>query len=161
MIEGYPTWIDIADKLDLLICDNGPAGCRKKWGKRYHELGKVDQIGVIHWSGWSKSTHRKALRRILKMAAYGKNRQFREEPDFLGLYHACQWAYHTAFAVFRIRLRRSESYVDRDKVRDMAKLAGVSLKNDYPAVHSWVNVPTDSGMIYASKKRRLRDKKVT
>jgi hypothetical protein len=157
---GYTLWTDVADKLDLLICDNGPTGCRKKWGDRIHENGRVDQIGVIHWRGWGKPTNRKGLYKVMLRAAYGKNRQFREEPEWLGLYHAATWAYATALQELDVRFRRGESESTRLKVRALMIRDGVPFSH-YPHIYSWLQVPIQEGMIYASKKRRLRDKKVT
>lgn len=154
--RGYETWQDIADKMGASTCSS-VEGCRKKWGNKYHEWGRVDQIGMIHWFGWTKKPHRKGLHRVMLWIAYGKNRQFREEPEWLGLYHAATWAYEAAFTTLDVRFSRTESARTRADVKALMFRDGILLK-DYPSIRSWVNIPIRQDMLYSSQQRRLRSK---
>lgn len=131
------TWWDLAQELDVLICDGISAGCRKKWRATSHKIGKVDAIGVIHWDRWNRRAGRIGLRRFLKMVALAKNRPYRNEPSWLRLYHSSLWAHHEGIRRFHVRFTWEESLRDRHEVRRLAKRAKVNLRNDHPKVHEW------------------------
>ena len=131
------TWWDIAQDLDLMICDGGVSGCRKKWSPWIHSKGRVDSIGIIHWDGWNRPSRTDGLRKVLVWAAYAKNREYRQEPPWLGIYHASVWATKTAKEEYHIQLPYEESIADRARVIRKAKEAGVSLKQQHRTVFHW------------------------
>ncbi len=133
------TYWDLAEKLDLIICDAGPAGCRKKWSPRVHKQGRVDQIGMLHWDGFNRKATNRGLYLFMVQAAYCKNRSFRNEPDFIGLYHASAWAYKEARRVFKIQLPYEFSVKNRAKVKRLAKRQGISLRYQHTNVFWWAN----------------------
>lgn len=132
------TWWDLANELDVLICDNGPAGCQSGLTQWRHHKGTV-RDDIIHWDGFAGRTHLVALRHFMIMVAYAKNPQFLQEPDWLGLYHADRWAFHTEMEVFHVRIPWELTKAYRLRVKRMARKAKVSLRYDHKPIFWWAN----------------------
>jgi len=137
-MTGWPpgtTWLDISRTLEVRTCISGPEGCRKKWSD--HRKPRVDAVGVIHWEGLAKRAVTHGLYHYLKLVALSKNKQFRNEPEWLSLHHRAQWASNAYRSLFHRRLRWERSRVDRMTVKELALKAGVSLKREYPVIEAW------------------------
>jgi hypothetical protein len=132
------TWWDIADELDVFICDNGPSGCQSQLTPWAHKKGTVKD-NIVHWVGFNNIAGTKGLRQFLIWCAYAKNPEFLEEPDWLGLYHADRWAFHTEIDVFSLRLSWELTARHRKEVKRRARKAHVSLRQDHHPVWWWAN----------------------
>jgi hypothetical protein len=145
------TWWDVADRLDLLICDSGPAGCRKKWSPWVHKKGRVDQMGYLHWDGFNRHATMNGMHTFMVWAAYCKNRKFRNEEEWRGLAHASAWGYKEAKRVLGVQIPWEQSIKTRAKVKRLAKKDGVSLRYDETAIFWWANWKPERAKIRAPR----------
>jgi len=132
------TWWDIAEELDLLICDNGPSGCPSGLSPWMHSKGRVKD-NILHWDGFNRKAMRHGLHRFMLWTAYAKNPEFLEEPDWLGLYHADRWAFHETSRVFHINLPWEFTISTRKEVKRRARKAKVSLRYTQQPIFWWAN----------------------
>lgn len=137
-MKGWPpgtTWLDISQRLEVRTCISGPEGCRRKLKR--HDKPIVDAWGVIHWDGLATRAVMGGLYRYLKLMALAKNRTFRNEAEWLSLYHRCAWASNAYRSLFRRRLPWWRSEQDRMIVKELARKAGVRLHEEYPVIEAW------------------------
>jgi len=132
------TWWDIAEELDLFICDNGPSGCTAGLSQNLHKKGRVKD-GIVHWNGYNRSTSISGLHSFMVMAAYAKNPQFLEQPGWLGLYNAALWARRTSTSVLHVRIPWEDTVSTRKEVKRRARKAKVSLRYDHVRIFWWAN----------------------
>jgi len=132
------TWWDIAEELDLAICDYGPSGCPSGLSHWMHGQGRVKD-SILHWDGFNRRASTLGLHRFMIWAAYAKHPVLFDEPDWLALYHADRWAFHETMRVFHIKFPWEFTVSTRKEVKRRARKAHVSLRQDQQPIFWWAN----------------------
>jgi hypothetical protein len=131
------TWRTLLTEQDVLLCDG--TKCRKKWSPATHNRGKIDGMGYLHWDGLDHLAKTSGLYKVMKWAAYCKNRSFREEPRWMGIRHASTWATKEAIRLYHIQIPWEETEKDRLLCKKWAKQDGVSIRWNHTYVWRWAN----------------------